>query len=711
MILFKKDWERYPAAITHNNTKNASWLRTAAVYKRLGVENYNFHLSLLNPDIANLDPYDPNLTLDQQVAIVTEAKDNIWYMLREVIRIPAIAAVEPVMLRGDRANISLYWLFFNHITTSYYSIRQLAGKSTAISALITALFSIATVNTNLNLLTKDNDLRVDTLSKVKDMIDELPFYFQLRTKKDAYNTEKLTLERLGNTLHTNVAQASVKAAIKIGRGMTLAINFIDEFAFIKNIEHTLPTMLSASVAARKAAKEAGAHYGNIFTSTPGYLSSAEGKYAKKMYDESFKWTEKLFDTTDRDSLEDHIRRNNTSGKVFVLLEYNHRQLGYTDAELREAIESAAVDKETIGPEFLLKWSEGNATSPIDKEYLKQINASLVPEPRVEVSSYGYILRWYVNEDTLPMRKYVIGLDTSDAVGGDDIALVIRDASNGGVISTGKYNETNLIKFSRWIAELTEEHENATVVIERRSSGVAIIDNLLLLLPAKGIDPFRRLFNWVTDDAHITRKYMDEIFNVSLNKRSSEVYEKYRKHFGYATSGSGRTSRDNLYGEALVASAKYTASLTKDNDIINQLNGLTIRNNRIDHGAGHHDDMVIAWLICYWFLSKAKNKVLYGLQPSLVLSNITEAKLEERGGVEGIRKKAKQLAIKREVDGYIEKLKKTKDPMMSTRLLTKIKHLNGMIDTSVVDNYNIESIIENIKINTKKTYKPLRISFV
>jgi hypothetical protein len=45
---------------------------------------------------------------------------------------------------------------------------------------------------------------------------------------------------------SNVAQSSVKAALNLGRGMTNAINHIDEIAFINNIEHTLPALLAAT---------------------------------------------------------------------------------------------------------------------------------------------------------------------------------------------------------------------------------------------------------------------------------------------------------------------------------------------------------------------------------------------------------------------------------------------------------------------------------
>jgi L-rhamnose mutarotase len=244
MILFKKDWKNYPSAIADYNTKNKSWVRLAAVYKQMGIENYNFHLALHNPLLVGVDPFDKNLTNDMIIMITEEAFSNPWYVLRELIRIPPLAGPDPVMLSANRGNISLFWLFFNHITTMLIQPRQ-TGKSVSTDSLMVTLLGILTLNTDINLLTKDDDLRVKNVNRIKSLLNLLPYYLNLRTKKDTFNTEKITINRLGNTYHTNVAQPSPRAALNLGRGMTIAINQIDEIAFVKNISVTLPAMLAA----------------------------------------------------------------------------------------------------------------------------------------------------------------------------------------------------------------------------------------------------------------------------------------------------------------------------------------------------------------------------------------------------------------------------------------------------------------------------------
>lgn len=244
-ILFLNDWKNVPSARPDYDTPNKTWVRMAALYHKMGITNCTFHLALNNPLLKGVDPHDPNLSQETILLIAAEAKENPWYVLREIIRIPPVSGVEPVMLRANRGNISLFWLFFNHITVMLIQPRQ-TGKSISTDALMITLFAISTVNTDINLLTKDDNLRVKNVARIKNLMSYLPPYLQLKGKKDSYNTEKLTISRLGNTYNTAVPQSSEKAALNLGRGMTIAINQIDEIAFINNIHITLPALLAAS---------------------------------------------------------------------------------------------------------------------------------------------------------------------------------------------------------------------------------------------------------------------------------------------------------------------------------------------------------------------------------------------------------------------------------------------------------------------------------
>lgn len=245
MILFLKDWERYPTAKLHLSTKNQSWVRISKVYKAMGVKNHAFMLALHNPLLEFINPHDPELDFKSIAMIVQECKQNPWYFFREIARAPATGSPEPVFLEANRGNIALWWLFFNHITILLIQCRQ-TGKSLSSDWLSTYILNVACVNTDLQLLTKDDNLRVRNIARLKEIYTYLPKYLQLQDRTDANNTLKMTCNKLGNTLYTAVGQPTLEGARKVGRGLTLAINHIDEIGFIPNIHHILAGMLAGS---------------------------------------------------------------------------------------------------------------------------------------------------------------------------------------------------------------------------------------------------------------------------------------------------------------------------------------------------------------------------------------------------------------------------------------------------------------------------------
>lgn len=129
----------------------------------------------------------------------------------------------------------------------------------------------------------------------------------------------------------------------------------------------------------------------------------------------------------------------------------------------------------------------------------------------------------------------------------------------------------------------------------------------------------------------------------LHRRNMQFYDKYKKYFGFATSGSGKTSRSMLYGRIFNNALYYTANNVRDAVLITQLAGLRKRNGRIDHGVDGHDDSVIAWLLSYWFLSDAKNKTWYGLDNKNILSIIHLADINNAGGKDVVARKEKQYS--------------------------------------------------------------------
>lgn len=703
-ILFLEDWDKYPSAIVDTKTTNESFVRLAGLYKSMGITNHSFVLALHNPELLGVDPYDNNLTTLQLHAIVKECKENPWYFLREIARGPSIAGGAPNRFRANRGNIGLYWLFFNHVTTLLIQPRQ-TGKSFSTDILLRYLMNIKCKNTNMNLLTKDDGLRAKNIKRLKDIEKEWPDYLRLTTKKDANNTERITVNLLNNTYDGHVPQASPKAAANVGRGLTSPIFHVDEIAFVRNIQHTLSAALSAGGAARDAASLANAPYGTILTTTAGRLDSDEGKFVYRIYENGIPWTEHLMDSKNASVLMDVLSKQKGSDfpSIVVTMDINHRQLGYTDAWLKQKMSEALSEGDDAERDFLNKWNAGSAESPIDIKLLNKILDSEEKDYYSEVSDYGYITRWYIPEDKIPLLKdepIVMGLDTSDAVGKDDIALVLRSLKTGSVIAVGQFNETNLDAFAEWLVTWFMRFNKMVSVIERRSSGVMIMDKLIRLLTAYDIDPFSRLFNWVVDESDLHPKRFEDISR-GMKFRDELIYDKYRKEFGFATSGAGRSSRHALYGTSLLSSIKYTGDKVRDGKLIKQIAGLTVRNGRIDHKSGSKDDLVIAWMLSFWFMLNAKNIEFYNLETRNVLSKVVTGSAEVKDKEKEIQKRNEQLAIREAIDKLVEILKNEKSELRISILTSKLRKLSQYLDAEFSGGFRIENVLSEIEKNKKK----------
>lgn len=726
MILFQEDWDKpqYQGAIIDWNTKNKSFVDIVGILEAMGVENRFFPLALVNPNLQGVDPHDEFLSDEMKMLVAIECKINPWYFFREVLKAPSSGSGTGRPVRANRGNIALWWLFFNHVTSLLIQPRQ-TGKSFSTDGLNVYNMQLACINTKIFLYTKDDNLRTANIARLKSLMDELPPYLDFRTKKDANNTEAISVNRLGNLYTTAVAQASEKAANNVGRGHTLPIIHADEGPFCVNVRTTFQALLPAHTAARESARASGNPHGIIFTTTCGYLNSDSGQYFKSIYDECLPWNEKLLDCKNEQELIDTIKKNNTArinadelnGKnkrapVQVLLEFNHRQLGYTDEWLMEQLELTKSEGDAAKADFLNQWVRGNEASPISKENLEIINNSINPDPYCDISQARYMTNWYISREEFearcPNRYLLLSIDPSEAVGRDDIGLTVRDMCTGENVAVGKYNETNIFTFVKWLVWWIEEFPKLVIIIERKNMGAAFIDLLIKECVARGWDAFKILFNWVVDESDEIPEYR-EILKVPPYQRDINFYTKYRSQFGYSTAGSGKASRDNIYGRAFNSSIKHTASTVRDRTLINQLNNLIFKNGRIDHKPGEHDDLVFAWCLGFWFLTFAKNKHLYGIPNNIVLSDIRKEEIRKMGGEEAVRKKQEQMMLRNK----LLNLKKYISTLSNPTEIQTYKALYNTILKQVEDRdeeiLNIDEVTESLVEQKKTTFQGRSLS--
>jgi hypothetical protein len=291
----------------------------------------------------------------------------------------------------------------------------------------------------------------------------------------------------------------------------------------------------------------------------------------------------------------------------------------------------------------------------------------------------------------------MALDTSDASGGDDISMLLNRVSDFETIAAGTYNETNLITFAEWLCDWLVKYPNITMIIERKSSGVAIIDYLLLMLPSKGIDPFRRLFNRVVNDSLPGSDIFREI-SIPVGRRPNEIYTRYKKAFGFATSGTGITSRSDLYSSTLQMAAKLVGDRVRDTTTINQITALVNMNGRVDHPQGEHDDMVISLLLNFWLLNKGTNLSFYGIDPKQILSEINASKIvSKKEYVDYIE----QQEVRKEIERVYEQLQNESDYYVITLLETELKNLNRRLVLEEGEKFSVDELIESLREEKKR----------
>lgn len=703
MILFLEDWKLYPNCIADTKTTNQSFLRLAALYRDMGVKNHLFILQLHNRELQGVDPFSPNLTIEQIAMIAIECKTNFFYFIREIARSPDSTEENVIQFKANRGNIALFWLFFNHIVQILVQPRQ-TGKSFSTDVLMTYLLNIRCTGTQINLLTKDDIVRTSNLNRLKNIELTLPYFLKQRGRNDIGNTEELTVKSLGNAYRGLLPNKSPKMALNVGRGLTSPIFQIDEAAFLPNIAISMPAALAAGIAARETAKRKGDPYGTILTTTAGKKDDPDGRYVHDFMTNAAVWSDIFLDSNDTEELELIVRKNSPSGDLRVNCTFSYKQLGYTDAWLREVLETTNAKGEDADRDLFNVWTAGSQLSPFTVAITERIRKSQKLDYYTEISKqHGYITRWYVSEDLINHRMsnsdYIMGMDTSDAAGGDDIFMSIRDIRTGEIVAAGNYNETNLITFCEWLVVWFVRFPRLTLIIERRSTGAMIIDYLLLMLPTREIDPFKRIYNKAV---HEHEEYPDRYKEISKPSYGGmgERLVKYKKLFGFATSGTGLSSRTELYSTTLNNAAKLTADMVNDGVLIDQLLGLITKNGRVDHQEGKHDDGVITWLLSMWLMLQSKNLQHYGISSKDILID-NKTSLEINNPAQQYENN-QQNFLRRSIESLIKELETEKNEYVGYKIENKLRVLAGQLSEDDRRTLSLDDLVNSIK-DSKRSF--------
>lgn len=200
MKLQKEDLDMY---MYDYNTRNKSFLEVHEQLKKLGVENNSFFLKLQNTELQGVDPYDPSLNADIKRLIIEECRNNIFYFMREVVRLPGMGG-DGMPFRLDKGSLAALYSF--SIRQNFYLMksRQLLTSGT-IKALSTWVFMFGTQE-GVSLYSHKDHISSQNLTYIKKCCNLLPDYIRHNqfALPDTDNCQVLSIKTMNNPLNRGV---------------------------------------------------------------------------------------------------------------------------------------------------------------------------------------------------------------------------------------------------------------------------------------------------------------------------------------------------------------------------------------------------------------------------------------------------------------------------------------------------------------------------
>ena len=585
------------------STTNQSFIDMHYYLKHKGIKNNRFFLALYDPDLAGVDPRDPNLNAMMKRKILRECIVNFWYFIREVVRIPdqggTVGSGKRYKLhRGNLAQNFCFLLNWN----IFLELPRQHGKTISAICWYLWVFNFGTTNSEIMFMNKKHDDSKMNLQRLKDIRAALPSYLKMdagygpdgQKKKPRSNVETLEHISNGNKITTKPGAKSKALANTLGRGCTMPIQWYDEYAFIVfNSIIYLSATPAYKTASTNAAKN-GAPYGILITTTPGDMTTDEGMAAFRMKDNATPFNEQYYDFNMNQLIE--LKNTNTSSSFFYI-RYTYQQLGSGAEYFKEMVILLEKDWDAIRREVLLEWAKGSSNSPFKQQDLDEIGRLVMKEPiqQICVCNY-YFLNIYKR---MELYKYppIMGVDVSGGYQKDSSAITIIDSKTTEVAAEFNCNYISPNDLAKVIYEIVVKYmPNAIVNVERNGGYGASTLSLLIKTKIK-----RNLYFEIKD------RVIEERFDgFKTEKKTKKV-----KVYGFDET---RDSR-NLLMEIMRDRVDNHKAKIISPLIYDELTTLEVKKNgRIEHSSNAHDDQVFSWLLALYVWYEGKNLMeTFGLE--------------------------------------------------------------------------------------------------
>jgi hypothetical protein len=583
------------------NTTNRTFLKAASDLKKQNVKNNKFMLALFNEDLIGVDPFSPDLTEAQKIAIYRECSLNKWYYIREIVRVPVDGIIEGIKYKLNMGNLTLSYLKSKNVNQITILPRQ-HGKT--LGEIIDDSWILLFSGTNTNIIYSNKEFKDSkkNLKIFKDIRDRLPKYlveFVSNRRSDKDNEEYKLIANRNNTLKAMAAANSDDAADKLGRGMTTSNIYFDEFAFLSRNKLIFEAALPAWSTASDNAKKNGVPYSIVITTTPNNVDTPQGAYAKMIIDKAARFEYECFDMSDEE-FHEFVQKNSSNNFVFV--QYTYRELGKSEDWLKEQIRYFQGDLAKVKRELLLEWPKSTDSSVFTEEQLDLI-ASFTKQPTTSINVNGYFIQFYETPDL--STNYIVSCDIAGGLSQDNSAMSIIAPDDFRVIGDFRNNKIDTENMKQLIEKLiTDYFRNALLIIERNSYGLNLLQ---YFMKNKNIEPRmiqeeRESLGEKTqkDGFTVKRKTKNIIYGVDTNQKTRKLMFELLPEIV-----------DNEY-ERIVSPRLYEdiAGLERK------------RNGKIEHSATSHDDNLMSYLIFRYALhygSSLKNR--FKINPIPTKTNI------------------------------------------------------------------------------------------
>lgn len=688
---------------SQKTTKNKSFLDMSNYLKSIGIKNSEFMLALIDPDLDGVDPYDPHLNAYYKQKILREVLCNYWYFLREVVRIPT--AEGKIRFNLNRGNLAYNFCSLLNFNIFYEMSRQL-GKTTSVVVRELYIYQYGSVNSNIAFLNRNMDGSKTNLQSLKDIRDALPDYLKFTERlmpdgsidRGKNNTTEIVNPHNNNSIKAYASATNKAKAASLLRGKTITSIYYDEYAFLAYNDIIYLNSAPAFKTASASARAAGRPYGITITTTPGFMSSEEGRAAFEMKETATKFTESWYDMSYL-QIKTIIDANTSSD--FVYVKFSYQQLGQSEEWFSDLCRLLKNDWPSIRREILLEWSTSNENSPFKEEDLNTISGLIRQPINISYILGKYPFETYLQADTRTFPA-IIGVDVSAGLKQDSSTITIIDSQTTKVLGCMNCNYISTLDLANVIAWIVKNWmPNAVVNVERNGGfGSTVISKLLKM--------------------GLRSNLYYEIKDIVVEERMTNGIHPYKQKIRTKVYGLNSTKEvRKVLIDLLLERVEYHKDKIISPIIYNELLGMEVkRNGKVEHSATTHDDQVFSMLMAlYVFYEGTSLYERFGIRKTVVKTDedIDEAMEQyiDEGSVEIVGSFNQEDEIQEDIERDLEAARKAAGPtlgqFLEKRYAEESAQFNELVRTKLGERayrqmYNIPDHlpIENY-INTPNGY--------